>query len=916
MALVNKTIPGLYGGVSQQTPELRHDTQVTEMINCYPTIMGGVSKRPGTETVYQDDEFPTDSFIYTYDRGDGESYIVCISDGMYRVFDVALGSWVDNWIGNDYLTLAEGSTISNKDAFALTTVGDTTFITNKTKITSMNTSLTEDAEMNSYFIEIPRGYDILPQRITRYTISYNSKVNTKKINLTSDYSKIQGTLSIVVTAGSLGAQTFSQYIDITTSSPLSSNGISISSKIKQLLAKFDNGTTVFVSDNMLQSATDYPVTCTVTWTPSSLTTQSLDYPDTDMGESMNATQYNNSTTVVSYSVPGGKLEGDHYVYSQAAPNWDKTFYYWIKRTAGGSDSTNQPLRYTYKLFKDGSPSVYVSAIDHDSTSAITSLYNSIGSPFTNKSYKGSVLRVEMPDGHSLEGADSWGNQASESFLGKAKKIQDLPNSLGFNGAVFEITGDENTSFDNFYVRYQDGAYLETVRPGLVNGIQKESMPHVLKLRRQDDGSYVQMIEPFNWAPRKCGDLNTASLPSFIGNSITDIFFYRNRLGFISGDNVILSEVGVYDNFWPTTVTSIVDSDPIDVAVDTNTVVKLQHAIPFQKDMLLIGNNSQFVLTSQAALTPLDVSVQQSTSYEAKNVKPISVGPNVYFVSERNNFSSIREYYVESDTTSNVANDITAHVPSYIPVNITKVAASPRNNMLFVLSKETPNTVYVYNYFFTGSERQQSAWHKWVFNGSDNIEIFNIEVLDGYLLLMIKRDTQIFLERIPLEFSLEIEYTNVSDGSASNVFESTIVLSKPGFTTGKENVDDPRGVFILRNIKFNTSYGSFYNVAFHKLRRPLKYTSISNVGLSPLKDRIMTTEFKVKSEGAIYPSEFLFPSDSLLPEAISYTMPSDNKYPIAGNADTIEIEITNKLPIGFRINTLDLFGIYTKNSRNV
>jgi len=46
MSLINSIIPGLYGGVSQQTPELRHKTQVTEMINVYPTIIGGVQKRP------------------------------------------------------------------------------------------------------------------------------------------------------------------------------------------------------------------------------------------------------------------------------------------------------------------------------------------------------------------------------------------------------------------------------------------------------------------------------------------------------------------------------------------------------------------------------------------------------------------------------------------------------------------------------------------------------------------------------------------------------------------------------------------------------------------------------------------------------------------------------------------------------
>ena len=107
MALVNQVLPGLYGGVSQQTPGLRHDTQVEEMINCYPTVIGGVTKRPPSTIAYNDDTFPTDSFIYSYDRGAGnEKYIICInSNSQYRIFDLVTNQWITPWTTESYLAL-------------------------------------------------------------------------------------------------------------------------------------------------------------------------------------------------------------------------------------------------------------------------------------------------------------------------------------------------------------------------------------------------------------------------------------------------------------------------------------------------------------------------------------------------------------------------------------------------------------------------------------------------------------------------------------------------------------------------------------------------------------------------------------------------------------------------------------------
>lgn len=741
MALVNQTIPGFYGGVSQQSESLRLDTQVTEMINCSTTIIGGTSKRPPTSLLYNDNAFPEDAFIYAYDRGDGnEQYIICInSSSQFRIFDVVKSLWVNNWTTNSYLAIPSGYIA--RTSFALSTVGDTTFVANKTKVPTMSS-----------------------------TIDYN---------------------------------------------------------------------------------------------------------------------------------------GDQY--------WENNFYYWVKRTNGDTSSANSGLRYTYYIYKNGVQQA--STVNHNSTSAATTLATAIGG-----SAVGSVVKKVASGADKWSGADSWGNQASSSWQGKIRKIQDLPNDFGFPGAVIEITGDENTNFDNYYVKYEDSVYKETVKPGLINSINAATMPHQITVRRQADNTYIDInggttfFTSIEWGSRTVGDEDSASEPSFIadGDPIQDIFFYRNRLGFLAGDNVILSEAGQYYNFWPTTVTDVLDSDPIDVAVDSNQAIKLLYATPFNKELLLFGNKAQFVMSAQDVLTPKNVSVQQSTAFDIADVEPVVLGPNAYFAVEKNDYSSIREYFVQADSLSNDAADITAHCPNYIPKNITKIAGSSKNDMLFALSSEEPNTVYVYNFYWQGQEKAQSAWHKWTFDGA---AIFNIEVLGSNLLLMLNRDGNIDLEAVPLEFQLDFMNTIFLD-NGTEAYESKIVLTKPGFTTGNAKIDDNRGTFVLRNIKLNADYGSFYNVVSHRFTTPKRYNYNSTVGFYPDREVITSKEYTYNTIAGLVPSSSLYPSDDIVPGTNTYIMPSDNKYTVMGNVDNLGIEITNSISSGFRINTLDIAGTYIKNQRNV
>lgn len=596
-------------------------------------------------------------------------------------------------------------------------------------------------------------------------------------------------------------------------------------------------------------------------------------------------------------------------------DWEKNFYYWVKRTNGDTSTANEGLRYTYYVYKNTALQNGSGTIGHKSTDIANEIAALIGGEA-----RGSVVKKTAIGTDKWTGADSWGNQASSSWQGKVRKMQDLPNDFGFSGAVIEITGDENTNFDNYYVKSEDNVFKETVKPGLVNSINATTMPHKITIRRQSDNTYIDdaggttYFAEIAWAGRTVGDEDSASVPSFIenGNAIQDIFFYRNRLGIIAGDNVILSEAGQYYNFFPTTVTDILDSDPIDVAVDSNQAIKLLYATPFNKELLLFGNKAQFIMSAQDILTPKNVSVQQSTAFDIADVEPVVLGPNAYFAVEKNNYSTIREYYVQPDSLSNDASDITAHCPNYIPKNIIKLVGSSKNDMLFALSSDTPNTVYVYNFYWQGQEKAQSAWHKWTF---DSANIFNIEVIGSNLLLMIKRYDYVNLETIPLEFTLDFNNIYYAD-NGTVPYTSKIILSKPGFNTGTSKIDDVRGSFVMRNIKLNADYGSFYKVALHRYNTPKRFNYNINLGFYPSKDIITSKVYAYTEVAGEVPGNSLYPADDIYPGTNTYIMPSDNKYTTMGNVSNLAIEISNDITSGFRINTLDIAGTYIKNQKNV
>lgn len=387
---------------------------------------------------------------------------------------------------------------------------------------------------------------------------------------------------------------------------------------------------------------------------------------------------------------------------------------------------------------------------------------------------GNVLHIQSSNSTDfvVEVGDSHGGEHLRVFKGETPDFKKLPVEAPDN-FVIKISGDNNKAQDDYYVKYDDGVWKETIKSGALTSLDNSTMPH--KLEKQTDGSFI--FDEVDYMDRKVGDDVTNSFPSFIGFKFNDIFFHANRMGLLADENVILSRSGEFVNFdfFRKSTLTIVDTDPIDLAVSSNKVSILKHAVPFNEALILFSDLTQFKLTGDP-LTPETVSISNTTEFEASlTAKPAQAGKFVYFASKRGDWSGLWEYFVDSDTDTNDAGEITAHVPEYIDGEITNIQASSNEDMILVQADDDVQSLYVYRYYFSGREKLQSSWSKWTF-GDDVVHIsFNL----ADVFLLIKRGSNLHLEKMNLSVD---EAESVTDGNFPILLDRRVKFETGGVTT--------------------------------------------------------------------------------------------------------------------------------------
>ena len=384
---------------------------------------------------------------------------------------------------------------------------------------------------------------------------------------------------------------------------------------------------------------------------------------------------------------------------------------------------------------------------------------------------GSVIHIKKNDGSNfaIDGTDTQGNTQLTIVKNSVQRFTDLP-AVSPNGMVVEVKGDESTNFDNYYVKFvtnngnalEEGQWEETVEAGIQFKFDYATMPHVLirqadgnfRFARVDGDTYTISGTDYTlpvWGERTAGDTESAKDPSFIGSKINNVFFFRNRLGFLADDNVILSNVSEFFNFFPDTVLTVVDSHPIDVAASHTKVAILKHAVTMGEQLILFSEQTQFVLSSSADnLTPTTANVLVSTEFESSDdAPPVGSGNSIYFLTKKGNFAGIREYITQTNETARDAANITIHVPRLIPSNIFKLAVSNNQDILVCVGTDNPNKLFINRWLF-GNQGQKVLNSWFTFTINENRSIKNVDFIGTDLFLVIEEANTVTLEKIPFE----------------------------------------------------------------------------------------------------------------------------------------------------------------------
>ena len=458
---------------------------------------------------------------------------------------------------------------------------------------------------------------------------------------------------------------------------------------------------------------------------------------------------------------------------------------------------------TYTLTVDGTTATKDTSSDStlSTTTVATALRTGLSglSGFTI-TQNGAVLRIKKNDGSdfSIDGTDTQGNSHLTVVKDSVQRFTDLP-TVSPHGYVVEVKGDETTNFDNYYVKFvannstvdgtlEEGQWEETVESGINFKFDYGTMPHVLirqadgnfRFARVDGDTYTISGTDFTlpkWGERTVGDLESAPNPSFIGTNINNVFFFRNRLGFLADDNVVLSRVSEFFNFFPETVLTVVDSDPIDVAASHTKVAILKNAVTMGEQLILFSDQTQFVLASSSdSLTPKSANVIVATEFESSDlVAPVGSGSSIYYLTDKGQFAGVREYITQENAAIKDAANITIHVPRLIPANIFKFAVSTNEDVLVLLGSDNPNKLYVNRWLIGDNNRKiLNSWSTYTFNANRSIK--NIDFIGTDMFIVFEEANKVTLEKIPFEANFRETYADFEYHLDHKVTEATTGVS--------------------------------------------------------------------------------------------------------------------------------------------
>ncbi len=399
--------------------------------------------------------------------------------------------------------------------------------------------------------------------------------------------------------------------------------------------------------------------------------------------------------------------------------------------------------------------------------------------------------------------DTTEGQLLTAISNQVNNVGELPTQCknGFSCKVVNSFSDE----DDYYVQFRSqdnivdsgsGTWVETVAPNVQTIINWNTMPHAV--RRESDGTFC--VSPVRWGDRNVGDDITNPEPSFIGQKINKIIFFRNRFVVLAGENVIFSRTNLFYDFFGATAKTVLDSDPIDLLTSSTYPAILYDAIETTAGLVLLADSQQFLCATDNTdlFSPRTAVIKSVGSYGYnQEVRPVHMGQTIGFI----NNAGVRSRFFEllpSRDLDYKAVETSKPVDRLIPKDINLICDSKDDNMLALAQKEptgelteTSKHVWIYRFFDQGEKRVQSAWFKWKL--SDHILFHAIMDDCYYAVLRVKTGSPTTPDIVILqkfELKLDEESLMITVGPEFNKYEYQVHMDNYIIITPSEITYDP------------------------------------------------------------------------------------------------------------------------------
>jgi hypothetical protein len=376
-----------------------------------------------------------------------------------------------------------------------------------------------------------------------------------------------------------------------------------------------------------------------------------------------------------------------------------------------------------------------------------------------------------------------GRQIS-AYQDSVNNISELPTESKHDRVVKIINTASNA--DDYYAKFVanagsgtgQGYWEETLGHGMSPGLTAATMPHELI----NTGTNAFTFRPITWTARLVGDDSTNSHPSFNGKKIQQSFFYNNRLGFLSEDNVSMSQSGEFYNFYHITAQTLSASDPVDLNCSSIRPAVLHGIIPVASGLILFSENQQFIMyAADGNLSPQTAIIRGLSNYEMDtNIDPVDIGTNINFVSKTPAYTRVFGFTPRGEGQIPEVTNLGKVVDEYIPQTVDSLIASPQNSFIALYGSGL-DTIYFYRTHNEGQQQVLKSWYSWKLPGN----VLDLVIDSDVLYTVIKVSNKYTLLTSNLSATLEDEAMITSDGTKINPYMDLYSKATNGLSGGSE-----------------------------------------------------------------------------------------------------------------------------------